>query len=80
MASRGKSRPDVQSTLELMYLRILGRVKDRPSLAKGTEGTEESPRPSSQPRSTKIMDKAEKPGLARSESPLVSSEELFDNV
>jgi hypothetical protein len=29
IASRAKDRPDVESTLELMYLRILGRVKNR---------------------------------------------------
>ncbi len=29
VAARGNDRPDVDSTLELMYLRILGRVKNR---------------------------------------------------
>jgi hypothetical protein len=28
-AGRGKDRPDVESTMELIYLRILGRVKNR---------------------------------------------------
>jgi hypothetical protein len=29
LATRKNDRPDVDSTIELMYLRILGRVKDR---------------------------------------------------
>jgi hypothetical protein len=32
--SKNQNRPDVQSTLELMYLRILGRVKNRGPLEK----------------------------------------------
>lgn len=29
MTNRGQKTPDVQSTLELMYLRVLGQVKNR---------------------------------------------------
>lgn len=32
VAARANERPDVDSTLELMYLRILGRVKNRGSV------------------------------------------------
>jgi len=34
IANRGQHRPDVESTLELMYLRILGRVEDRGAVQK----------------------------------------------
>jgi hypothetical protein len=30
--SKGQTGPDVQSTLELMYLRVLGRVKNRTAM------------------------------------------------
>lgn len=61
MASRGQSRPDVQSTLELVYLRILGQVEDRPSLAKELKELK-SLLDQAASLTTEIMDKAEKPG------------------
>lgn len=61
MAGSGKSRPDVQSTLELMYLRILGRVEDRGALAKELKELK-SLLDQTGSLMTEIMDKAENPG------------------
>ena len=60
MAGRGQSRPDVQSTLELIYLRILGRVEDRAALAKELKQLKSLIDQASS-LTTEIMDKTEKP-------------------
>lgn len=59
IANRGKDRPDVESTLELMYLRILGRIEDRDQVQselKQLKGLLDE----TATVMTKIMDKAEK--------------------
>jgi hypothetical protein len=58
IGSRGKARPDVQSTVELMYLRILGRVNNRTQL--GSELKElKQLLDKAAALMTEIMDKAE---------------------
>lgn len=61
VASRGQSRPDVESTLELIYLRILGGVQDRGALAKELKELK-SLLDQAGSLTTEIMDKADKSG------------------
>ena len=59
VAARGQDRPDVQSTVELMYPRILSRVKDRQGMQADLKQLE-SLLNQAATKMTKIMDEADK--------------------
>jgi hypothetical protein len=64
LAARSNERPDVDSTIELMYLRILGRVKNRGPVEaelKQLKGALDK----AASLMNKIMDEAEKQGTSK---------------